>query len=267
MQSEITKFRSQTQSVLDDFRKEGNGLIHETQEFLAQLKHYSKENRLNKSKSVQQFNLEEISQKENIPPPSLLKSMSSLSETDNDFSWKKEMSLVWDAINTIIGNTHDHLEKIKVEIKTLRNHNHQNNIHHQVEAKKSFLEKEMPHIITRVKDQVHNQLIEVQKEFEDKIIALEDNFVNSWHNLRQNLNEHKNETEHFLKDKTDEIRKTLLDETNNFEETIQSLQSPFLRVFICWKKCLGFIKNRCEKTILRKTNQNTPTQKDQFNMI
>jgi len=131
---------------------------------------------------VRQFNGSLEFGKENILP----------NRQENDVSLKKEVHLIWDTINTIIGNTHDHLEKIRFEINILRNTKRKKSDENShLKSKKDFLEKEMPHIITKVKDQVHNYIIGVQKEFEDKIITLEDSFLNTYNKFLQNLEEHK----------------------------------------------------------------------------
>jgi len=227
----FAEFQSQAQKVLEEFRTEGKSLIKETQEFLAQLQSFSKEKNLmltprtnsatslqdvielqdhslllHKSKSVHQINELE---KENITPNK---------QQDSDVNMKKEIRLIWDTINTIIGNTHDHLEKIRHEINRINNR--KENYH--IKSNKIFLEKEMPHIITKIKDQVHNYIIGVQKEFEDKIITLEDNFLNT---SKKNI-----EIKKTLLEEEEEVEINLVENQNNFEEMIQSFQSPFLRM-------------------------------------
>ena len=85
----------------------------------------------------------------------LLRKGSSVSKGQNDSS--SEIASLWETINNLVKNTHEEIDKMKEELRLFSAKN-PNSITAIPEA---FIEKNLYGIVAELRDDVHNQLIEV----------------------------------------------------------------------------------------------------------
>lgn len=123
-----------------------------------------------------------------------------------------EIGRLWETINSLVKNTHEEIDKVKEEVRKSKGKK-------TIEMKNALVEKNMNGSIRELRDDIHNQLIEIQRELESKYGIFRNNLTTNYESFLKYFHTEQDKLKDFMEDRCFEIIEEALRMKDKSEES------------------------------------------------